>query len=106
MTTKTNDTKMAETLKKKYPNRIPIVVKAKSPLTIKKTKFLVPNELIISQFMKVLRKYVTITEHHALFIFINDVMPNPNYTLAQLYKEHFESEGFFKIVVAKENTFG
>ena len=106
MTTNANDLKMANTLKKKYPNRIPIIVTPSNNVKLKKTKFLVPGDLTMTQFLIVLRKYTTLNKSQALFLFVNDVIPAQNKTLFTLYKEHFDSEGPFLLTVSKENTFG
>mgnify|MGYP001178971395 CR=1 FL=1 len=102
----TNDVKMANALKKKYPNRIPIIVTPLNGLKLTKTKFLVPGELTMTHFMTILRKYTTLKSCHALFIFVKDLPPANNKTLFSLYKENFESEGAFTLSVTRENTFG
>jgi GABA(A) receptor-associated protein len=58
----------------KYPNRIPIICE-KDPkcklAEIDKTKYLVPNDLTLSQFTFIVRKRLQIDKNSALFLLIN-----------------------------------
>jgi GABA(A) receptor-associated protein len=58
----------------KYPNRIPIICE-KDPKCklneIDKTKYLVPNDLTLSQFTFIVRKRLQIDKNSALFLLVN-----------------------------------
>lgn len=57
-----------------YPNRIPIICE-KDPKCklneIDKTKYLVPNDLTLSQFTFIVRKRLQLDKNSALFLLIN-----------------------------------
>jgi hypothetical protein len=61
----------------KFPDRIPIICeknKNSSAPDIDKSKYLVPNDLTIGQFLFVIRKRMHLKPEHALFLFIDGKM--------------------------------
>ena len=100
-------------IRKKYPDRIPIVAEVtqrvkRVNIKLKKNKFLVPkNNLSIGGFMSVLRKYVDgVSPNSALFLFINNELPPTSAFIAQLYEKNKDKDGFLYIEVSPESTFG
>lgn len=104
----------SQKLKELYPNRIPIIVEMSSSSANfssfiqekHKIKYLVPNDLCMGQFVKILRDKMKIDKTTALFFFINNKlfpMTSPLYTL---YNEHADDDGFLYIEFCEENTFG
>lgn len=94
----------------KYPNRVPIICE-RSGMTdiplIDKHKYLVPTDLLIGQFMHVIRKRLKLHPSKAIFLFINNrVIPPSSITLGMVYEEHKSKDGFLYITYAGENTFG
>jgi GABA(A) receptor-associated protein len=94
-----------------YPGRIPIFVsKAKNaPITvpdINKKKFLAPADLVLSEFVYVIRKRIALKPEQALFIFINDSVPNNSSTLGDLYSLYKKMDGSLHFTYTCENTFG
>ena len=95
----------------KYPERIPIICEKMKHSNdnlpnIDKSKYLVPNDLTIGQFIFVIRKRIHLSSEQALFIFINGNIPSTNSLLSDLYNLHKESDGFLYINYSSENTFG
>lgn len=94
---------------KKYPNKIPIIVHKsdKCKLSdIDKNKFLVSNDMTLSQFMYVIRNRIKLDSSQALFFFIDNIIPKNSSPLGELYNLHKDKDGFLYIVYASENTFG
>ena len=102
--------KESENILKKYPNRIPVIVeksnRCKDINDIDKSKFLVPNDLTMNQFIYVIRKRLKLSAEKALFIFINNkILPNSK-TLNEIYQEEKDEDNFLYMNYANENTFG
>ncbi len=95
-------------LKRKYPNKIPILVTTTDNIKIDRQKYLVENQTKYAELLLVFRRRIKdLKPTESLYMFISD---NP--TLVPLHKtiiETFEDlnrEGYLKIKLAKENTFG
>ena len=96
-------------LRKKYPDKIPIIVnrfKNSDIEEVKKKKYLVNKELNLSQFMMVFRKNLTVDQTTAIFLTINDEMVPNNIVLSSIYASHKNEDGFLYIDYSTENTFG
>jgi GABA(A) receptor-associated protein len=95
---------------KKYPSRVPVICERAGttdiPL-IDKRKYLVPDDLVMGQFMHVIRRRLKLDPAKAIFLFINNrVMPSSSTALAAIYHEHKNADGFLYITYSGENTFG
>lgn len=93
----------------KYKDRIPVIVEVydacKDRLTLDKSKFLVPFDLTVGQFMYVIRKRIKL-EEDAIFIFINDLLAPTSQCMGSVYKEHKDKDGFLYSMISLESTFG
>ena len=100
----------SDKIKKKYPNRYPIIINKtkKCELNdIDKTKFLIPGDLTLGQFIYVVRKRVKLNETDSLFLFINDkTIPLSSTLISSVYEEHKDEDGFLYISYCNENVFG
>jgi len=99
-----------ESMKKKYPTRICIFLErangSKLP-NIDKNKFLVPNDLSVGQMMHVIRKRLTIGPSEAIFLFTEkNTMPTTSQSIASLYNECANADGFLYLTYNTEDTFG
>jgi GABA(A) receptor-associated protein len=106
-----------EQLRKKYPDRIPILVTRsaqsdKSTPDLKKHKFLVPNSFVFSDLIYTIRKWLTLSPEKGLYLFImppekkNEFIPSPSSLLAELHESNKHRNGVLYVVYALENTFG
>ena len=96
-------------IRAKFPDRVPIIVERNVNSTIAeidKTKYLVPHDLTVGQFVYIIRKRVKLDSSEALFIFINNVLPTTSQTLGQVYQEYQNKDGFLYVTYSGENTFG
>ena len=61
-------------IREKYPDRVPVICE-KDPKSkmknIDKTKFLVPNDLTVSQFSYIVRKRLELDKSSALFLLVS-----------------------------------
>ena len=94
----------------KYPDRVPIICERGGttdiPL-IDKHKYLVPSDLLVGQFMHVIRKRLKLDSAKAIFLFINNrTLPSTSVTLGIIYEEHKDVDGFLYITYSGENAFG
>ncbi len=99
----------AERVLAKYPDRIPVIVEQNSGNklpTIDKTKFLVPNDLTIGQFVYVIRKRIKLSPEKAIFLMIDSKLPATSALLSQVYQENKDKDGFLYTTYSGENVFG
>jgi len=106
-----------EQIRKKYPERIPIVVTRsaqsdKSTPELKRHKFLVPNHFTFGELIHTVRKWLSVTPEKSIFLFVtppekkNEFMPSPSSLLAELHETYKHRNGVMYVVYAAENTFG
>jgi GABA(A) receptor-associated protein len=99
----------ANRIRAKYPDRIPVIVEQTSKgclPEIDKHKFLVPNDLSVSQFIYTIRKRINITPDQAIFIFVNNELPSTSMQMSQLYEIHKNLDGFLYFLYSGESVFG
>jgi GABA(A) receptor-associated protein len=92
----------------KYPDRVPIIVeKSKGcKVTLDKHKYIVPGDLLFSQFLYVIRKRMKLSSTSTVFAFINNVIPNPNDTVMDVYNKHKDNDSFMYVTYCTEMAFG
>jgi GABA(A) receptor-associated protein len=95
----------------KYPERIPIICeKTNSPSNsvpdLDKSKYLVPCDLTLGQFMFVIRNRMKLPSENALFLFVKGSIPSSNTIISELYDSKKDEDGFLYINYSGENTFG
>ena len=99
----------AEKLQAKYPDRVPVVITGMdSKITLNKKKYLVPLDLTVGQLVYIIRKNIKdLQPSEAIFVFISDkkILP-PTSALVKSIYDDYASDGFIKIDIALENTFG
>merc|ERR1712048_1534065 len=81
----------AERIRKKYPERIPVICEkadGSSIPDIDKKKYLVPCDLSVGQFVYVIRRRIKLSPEKAIFIFVNNVLPPTAALMSSVYEEH------------------
>lgn len=100
---------IADRITRKYQNRIPVLVwEVGKDIEVAKRKFIVPKDITIGQFLYVLRKQLkNITPADGIFLFITDIntMLPVGDLMSKVYNE-YNVDGFLRLTVTKENTFG
>lgn len=94
----------------KYPNRIPCILERIDNNTtidlIDKKKFLVPDDLTMSQFIYVIKKRVNLDPSQAIFIFCNNqILLNQN-IIKDIYLKHKDKDNYLYLKYSGESTFG
>jgi GABA(A) receptor-associated protein len=97
-----------------YPDRVPVIVEM-SPSSASynayiesshKVKYLVPYDITMGQFIKILRDKLKVKPEVALFFFVkNKIFPITS-PIGNIYKEHVDEDGFLYIEFCEESTFG
>jgi hypothetical protein len=114
----------AQYLRGKHPDRILVIVDridTKTP-KLKENRFLVPPEMTriekgvkiteptsVGHLMHILRRYIpSLSPDKALFLSVCDknILPPIQSSLAQIYTEHHDRDGFLYMTVMMESTFG
>ena len=65
-----------------------------------------PSDLTVAQFVYVVRKRVKLAPEKAIFIFVNNQVPNTAELMVKVYEEQKDEDGFLYITYSGENTFG
>ncbi|XP_059051769.1 uncharacterized protein LOC131846472 [Achroia grisella] len=98
-------------IKSKFPTKIPLIVeryhKERNLPTLDKTKFLVPEDITMSQFLVIIRNRIRIKANQALYLIINNrSMLSMSLTMAQAYENYGDEDGFLYITYASQEVFG
>ena len=95
-------------IRKKYKDRVPVIVekvpKSKA-IEMAKTKYMVPSDLLMEHFYFVIRKNIKLKGEDALFIFIDNVIPQPSLQVGTVYRDHHDEDGFLYIAYADESVY-
>ncbi|XP_024017269.1 autophagy-related protein 8a-like [Morus notabilis] len=68
--------------------------------------YLVPADLIVGQFVYVVRKRIKLGAEKAIFIFVKNILPPTAAMMSAIYEEHKDEDGFLYMTYNGENTFG
>ncbi len=101
----------SERIKEKYPDRIPIICEKSLKNSgllpdLDKTKYLVPHDLTVGQFMYIIRKRLKLNASEALYLFANGHIMTCSNTIGMAYDNYREQDGFLYLKYSKESTFG
>uniref|UniRef100_A0A0D3HQC5 Autophagy-related protein n=1 Tax=Oryza barthii TaxID=65489 RepID=A0A0D3HQC5_9ORYZ len=98
-----------------YPARIPIesglrviVERFSSSLPeMEKRKYLVPCDMPVGQFIFILRSRLHLSPGIALFVFVNNTLPQTAQLMGSVYESYKdEDDGFLYMCYSSEKTFG
>ena len=99
----------AKRIRAKYGDRIPVIVERSPNCSLKpidKTKFLVPGDLTVGQFIYVVRRRIELEPEMALFLTVNNNMMATSSTMNLVDDAHRDEDGFLYVMYSGENTFG
>lgn len=99
----------SDRIKKKYPDKIPIILEKYKSLkleNIKKNKYLVPEDLTVSQFLFVIRKKINLSSEESIYLFCNNTLLCANSMFYDLYEKYRDDDNFLYLFYDSENTFG
>ncbi len=98
-------------IREKYPDRVPIICE-KDPKSkmkdIDKTKYLVPNDISVSQFSFIIRKRLEMSKESALFLLVSGKHSiTGDSSMGEVYEKYKDiDDGFLYIAYTSELTWG
>ncbi|PAA79011.1 hypothetical protein BOX15_Mlig033231g1 [Macrostomum lignano] len=98
-------------IKTKFPAKIPVIVeryeKERTLPHLDKTKFLVPQELTMGQFATIIRNRMKIDHSQAFYLVVNNKsIASMSATIAEIYEEERDEDGFLYMSYASQEMFG
>ncbi|KAF3823475.1 hypothetical protein GH733_010911 [Mirounga leonina] len=72
-----------------------------------KTKFLVPQELTMTQFLSVIRSRLVLGATEAFYLLVNNrSLVSMSVTMAEVYRDYKDEDGFVYVTYASQEMFG
>lgn len=96
---------------KKHPDRIPIYIhrdpssRADLP-DIRRHKFLVPSYFTMSHILYIIRTWISVPSHQALFLFVGHHQPSAHTSLKEIYETYKRPDQLLYVTYTTENAFG
>lgn len=95
----------------KYPDRVPVYVsrskKDRTLPSINNNKFIVPDNITVSDLITIIRKRIKIGQETSIFVFVNEgTIPQGSSTMGNLYQEYKNEDDMLIIEYCGENVFG
>uniref|UniRef100_A0A8D0E0G1 Autophagy-related protein n=1 Tax=Salvator merianae TaxID=96440 RepID=A0A8D0E0G1_SALMN len=97
----------AADVKAKYPNKIPVVVeryrKEKTLPHLDRIKFLVSQDISLSQFVFTLRSRLSLTATQTFYLLVNNKsLPCLSLTISEIYRDNKDEDGFLYMTYASQ----
>ena len=102
----------AEYIISKYPDKIPIIIEkaniknSENVPNIKKKKFLVPDDLILSQLIYIVRRRINIEPNIGIYFFVDGELHPTGKLIKEIYEDKKDKDGFLYMTYSGESTFG
>lgn len=101
----------ASGIRAKFPQKVPVIVeryhKERSLPALDKTKFLVPQEITMSQFVTIIRNRMSLSSTQAFYLIVNNKsIASMSTTLSELYRDERDADGFLYMTYASHEMFG
>ena len=97
-------------LRSLYPDRVPVIVNTKSEnISLKKQKFLVPEDIIVGQFMYELRKYIESEENisqKTFYLLSENILISNSFLVCHYWKIYKNENDFLELTLCEDNVFG
>ncbi|KAL9407535.1 hypothetical protein AB3S75_046140 [Citrus x aurantiifolia] len=99
----------SKTIIAKYPDRVPVIIEKYSRTDLpdmEKTKYLVPRDMSMGHFIYILSSRLHLEPGKALFVFVNNTLPQTASRMDSIYKSFQDADGFLYMCYSTEKTFG
>ncbi|XP_012369179.1 microtubule-associated proteins 1A/1B light chain 3C [Octodon degus] len=95
----------------KFPNKVPVILerdpRERSLPLLDKTKFLVPRELTMTQFLGIIQSRMALRATEAFYLLVNNqTLVSTSVTMAEIYRDHKDEDGFVYMTYTSQETFG
>ena len=99
--------KLVEMIQIEHPTKIPVILESKT-IALEQDRFLVPDDITISGFLKKIRARLdSISDHTAYYLITSsNIVLTPSDEINLIYSRHREKCGFLFLHVEKENVYG
>ncbi|KAF7836876.1 autophagy-related protein 8i [Senna tora] len=101
--------KESQSIIRKYPDRVPVIIEKYSRTDLPdldKKKYMVPRDMSIGQFIHILSTRLRLSPGKALFIFVNNTLPQTASRMDSIYESYKDNDGFLYMCYSSEKTFG
>ncbi|XP_072102188.1 microtubule-associated protein 1 light chain 3 gamma-like [Mobula birostris] len=101
----------ADSIRNRFPNKLPVIVeryaKERSLPQLDRSKYLVPLELSMCQFTIIIRNRMALSSKQAFYLMVhNQSVASTSLTMAEIYEEFKEEDGFLYVTYASQEMFG
>lgn len=73
---------------------------------MEKKKYLVPRDMSVGQFIHILTRRLHLAPGKALFVFVNNTLPQTSSLVESVYESYKDEDGFLYMCYSSEKAFG